>query len=274
MDSDDAIFGQHPLRWLVEQARMRELDATPVVAPESSMEHVGAVNDLDAAYASGAGVRLQPRSWPSVDRAALDGLLEVLVMAEPDIDLFLELGESSGPIAERAAIAEVNAVAAAHDFRSISVGVSAFPDLAGVARGVSEFSRSDLEVFLTVRDEVNVEIGFADTAIQRADQVDLGVDPKLLTISAVLRYTTADHWLIAKGGLFKASGGRSEGGAALVPALDLLVGHSEYRTPFGTEADDWIDQVRASSASPGNPQTWRKWGTLRHLRVTASQLAT
>lgn len=273
LDSDDPIFGAHPLWWLVDQARTRGLDATPVLSPESSPEHVAAANQVHAAYSPGIAIRLQPENWPSIDRTVIERLLARLEAAESEIDLFLELGDAAGPVAERAAIAEVGSLVAEFDFRSISVGVSAFPDLAGVARGVSEFSRSDLEVFRAVRDGVAIEIGFADTAIQRADQVDLGVDPKLLTISGILRYTTAKHWLVAKGGLFKASGGRSEGGAALIPALNLLVGHPEYRTPIDTETDDWIDEVLAGAASPGNPQTWRKWGTLRHLRVTASVVA-
>lgn len=273
VDSDDQVFGVHPLRWLVDESHARGLRATPVVAPESSSQHVAAVNDLHRSSGRGVAIRLQPEAWPSVDPSALQRLLDALVATEAEIDLFLEVGEAGGPIAERAAITEVNAVASARSFRSLSVGVSAFPSLAGVPRGLSEFPRTDLEVFLVVRNGVSVEVGFADTAVQRADQVDVGVDPKLLTISASLRYTTAKQWIIAKGGLFKAPGGRSKGGKALPPALDLLVTHPEYRTPFGTETDDWIDEVRAGSATPGSPQTWRKWGTLRHLRITASQLA-
>jgi Beta protein len=62
---------------------------------------------------------------------------------------------------------------------------------------------------------------FGDYAVAHPDPSRGDVDPKVMSISAGLRYTIDDEWLVAKGGLYKATGGRSLGGEAAIPVAGV-----------------------------------------------------
>ncbi|WP_130178684.1 hypothetical protein [Cryobacterium sp. SO1] len=161
---------------------------------------------------------------------------------------------------------------------SRTVGGAGFPDTTGLARGVSEHLREDWTLFQAVFAKRKLAglspMDFFDNAIQNPSFIDVGVDPRFLSISALMRYTTSDRWLIAKGELFKGPAGKSRGGAALIPALDLLVAHPSFGDPILTAMDTWVGDVLSGRATPGGPETWRTWGTLRHIESVSHQLAT
>ncbi|MDT7705851.1 MAG: hypothetical protein QOG20_1458 [Pseudonocardiales bacterium] len=57
---------------------------------------------------------------------------------------------------------------------------------------------------------------FGDYAVAHPDPTSADIDPRVMSISAGLRYTIDGEWLVAKGGLYKGTG-RSLGGAAAIP---------------------------------------------------------
>jgi len=278
LDSDAPIFGGiHPLVWLVEACAADGTFLTPLVTAASTPAFVAATKYLHDTYDIGTGIKLTPAEWLTVDPAPMATLVTALGIGDSRIDLFVDCASTFGPLVHRSLMAELEHQERGRSFRSTTVGAAGFPDTAGLAKGVSEFDRDDWMLYLQVaaaRNPLQFELpGFFDNVVQNPDSVEVGVNPRFMSISAMLRYTTDDQWLIAKGDLFKGPAGRSKGGAALIPALKVLVAHPKYGTPISSKLDTWVAEVLATTSAPGGPQQWRMWATIRHLDVVVTQLS-
>lgn len=277
LDSDPLIGGKHPLEVLVDEADSLGLTLTPMTDTSSSSAQYKAIRDLHTRYQRGAGVRLAQEVWTTVDSAALAAVQRDTALQPTDIDVFVDFADAAGPVITAAVASEVAALQAA-GYRSVTIGGAAFPNVAGVSRGVSEFDRTDWLTFEDVHARLsgagdNEAPNYFDHLVLDPQSIDLGIDPRFMSISATFRYAIADKWLFAKGQLFKGQGGSGIGGAALPPALTVLRGHPKFGSPVGSQADVWIDEVIAGTATPGNPSKWREWATVRHIEVTESQVS-
>jgi hypothetical protein len=278
LDSLGPVFGgRHPLEWIVEEAATHSLGLIPFVQASSDPSTIAAAAAIHARRGTGAGIRLTPNEWVSINPRVLAGLLTSVGVAANETDVFIDVSREFSVVIARGVLTELTAQDAAYAFRSRSVGGAAFPDTNGLAKGLSEFSREDWNLFVStyrVRLAADATVpDFFDNVVQNPD-VEVGaVDPRLLSISALFRYTTDGDWLIAKGDLFKGSGGRGIGGAAMLTPLTLLRAHPKFTIPIRTSTDDWIDAVVAGTKSPGNPEAWRRWATERHLTVVAHQVS-
>lgn len=278
LDNVLPVFGgRHPMTWLIEEASTHGLTLAPFVGPGSAATTVAAATDAHVRLGRPVGLRLPTDDWVTVDPTRIPRLLKMIAVVPGDVDLFIDAGHGFGPLTRSGAIAELSAQDATYSFRSRTLGGAAFPDTQGIAKGLSEIDRQDWTLFREVyRHRVGAglpAVDFFDNAINNPS-VDVGlIDPRILNISAIFRYTTDGQWVVDKGDLFKGNGGRSRGAEAMVDSLTLLVAHSDYGAPIRTAADDWIDGVVARVNSGGNPEAWRKWATLRHVQVVGHQLA-
>lgn len=277
IEKERPVGGKHPLQYLIDESDARNVTLVPLINSASTPEALAAATAVHAASGRGAAIQLPQVDWTTINATALTGLLTALAMTPSDIDVVVDFEGAAGPVTEVALIAELASLRGIGWFRSVTVGGTAFPDLAGVPQGTSEYPRTEWNVYASVRGKIAQQgvstPDFFDHVIHNPELTELGVDPRFLSISAHFRYAVADKWLVAKGKLFKGRGTTSMGGAALVPALSTLIRHPEYASPVRSHADDWIEAVVAGKESPGAPQKWREWGTVRHLEVAASQLA-
>ena len=90
-----------------------------------------------------------------------------------------------------------------------------------------------------------------------------------MRMSASIRYTTADHWLIVKG-----KNVRQYGFDQYFELCRTLVELPEYSGENFSWGDRFIMRCARGSGGPGNATTWRKVGTNHHLTLVAQQLAT
>jgi len=277
LDSTGPVFGgSHALAWLIDEAATHDLHLIPFVQSNSDARALTAAADVHARRATGIGIRLRVEDWVSINAGALPAVLSRLGLAATDADVFVDVEREFSVVVAAAVTTELSAQDGAYTFRARAVGGAGFPDTTGLAKGLSEFSREDWKLFASTY-RARFATGattpdFFDYAVNNPAS-EVVIDPKLLSISALFRYTTDDAWLIAKGDLFKGSGGRGIGGAAMLPPLTLLRAHPTYTVPIRTATDDWIDAVVATVGSPGNPEMWRRWATERHLAVVAHQIA-
>ncbi|WP_170323126.1 beta family protein [Gordonia effusa] len=277
LDRNDAVQGKHPLTYLIDEAGTHSLELTPLISSISTQGHLAATSTAHRTFGRGAAIQLPQADWTTINPSALSTLMSTVSLTPGEIDVIVDFETSDGPVTEVAAIAELASLRSLGEFRSVTVGGAGFPDLAGVPQGTTEYPRKEWNVYTSIQNKLFqqgiVTPDFFDHAIQNPDLIELGVDPRFLSISATLRYTVAEKWLVAKGELFKGRGTSSKGGAALIPPLEALVRHPEYATPTRSLADDWIDAVIAKSETPGAPQKWREWATVRHAEVTVFQLS-
>ncbi|KQQ52097.1 beta family protein [Plantibacter sp. Leaf314] len=277
LDTEEDVHGTFPLTWMVDEAAKLGLELIPMTSPGRSTAHYAAVSAAHGKYGLGVAIRLAPAEWLTIDPSAINTLGATLGIPQSEVDVFSDFESESTAITSQSAYNELLALSRFAAFRSITTGGAGFPIVTGTPRGISELPRSEWQVFSSVHAKARaagtVKPDFFDYGILNPQSIDLGVDPRFMSISAALRYTIEDDWLLAKGELFKGQGGSGKGGAALPPALRVLAAHPAYRTPISSQADDWIDQVIAGTTTPGAPKAWREWGTVRHLEVVEHQLS-
>lgn len=278
LEKDDPVAGLHPAEYLIREADARSVTLTALVSAASSAAHLAAAAGVHASTGSGVAIQLPQADWTTINPATLSGLMSTLSVVPGEVDIVVDFEGADGPVTVVALVSELASLRILGEFRSITVGGAAFPDLAGVPQGTTVFPRKEWLTFVEVQrrlqDHDLPTPDFFDHVVQNPDLIELGVDPRFLSISATMRYSVSESWLIAKGELFKGRGTTSKGGAALITPLTALVRHPEYATPIRSLADDWIDAVVSGADTPGAPQKWREWATVRHLQVAAHQLST
>jgi Beta protein len=107
---------------------------------------------------------------------------------------------------------------------------------------------------------------FGDYAI--AHPVPTELDPRTMRMSASIRYTTAENWLILKG-----RNVRQYGFDQYFELCRTLVTRPEYAGEDYSWGDRFIARCARGAGGPGNATTWRKVGTNHHVTLVAHELA-
>jgi hypothetical protein len=268
---------RHPLDVIIEDAESAGLPLVPVVSPLRDPHYLSAAGRSHATNGRGICIRLNPPDWPAGrgNTEELEDLMKLLDVQPDQVDLVLDLGhEVHSGLADVLVRAELGSLVHADSWRSVTLVAGAFPkDLANMPKNtITSVERLDWQLYTEVAGEGARPPCFGDYGVAHPDPF-VGTDPKLMSISAAIRYTVADDWLVAKGGLFKGQGGSGRGGDALIPAAGLLAEHEEFCGRDFCAGDRWISQVAQAGAGGGNPERWRRVATNHHLTFVTGQIA-
>jgi hypothetical protein len=107
---------------------------------------------------------------------------------------------------------------------------------------------------------------FGDYGIQHPEPEEL--DPRIIRMSASLRYTTTDSWLIAKGRNVRDFGFKQFG-----TICRKLRRRAEYSGAGFSWGDNYISECGQGRETSGNATTWRQIGTNHHLAFVVNQIA-
>lgn len=271
--------GSHPLVSLINEGDQHGAQLIPVVSMGRDQAYRQAASQVVAHGQRGACVRLDSNEWPSATgMQLLDALLTELNIHPAEVDLVLDLSDevAGAPgLSLTAARNELIVLPNVQQWRSVTVAGAGFPkQLSEIARGVTPIARVEwiLHQALLAGPRLPRTPTFGDYAIAHPDP-SVNVDPRYMSISASIRYTIDDAWLVAKGQLFKGSGGLGSGGAAIQPLAQAIVSDQRFAGTGHCGGDDWL-AAAANGASGGNPEAWRRIGTLHHLTHVAKAVAT
>lgn len=277
LGTEGSTRGVHPLEWVLSECARLGMNVRPVLRATSSSAALAAARAHHAAAGTGVGVYVAIDDWETGASAAGRGLISSIGLADAVIDLFVDAGPAPSTASPVDLDAEVDALTAGRSFRSVTVGSAGFVDARAVPKGQMLHPRLDLTTWLStygLRAGLGKStVDFFDYGIENPWYFGGEVNPAFLSFSAFFRYTAGRQWVLAKGDLYKGSGGSGRGGEAMVDALTDLTRHPLYKDMFATESDGWIDQVVARTTGPSNPQGWRRWGTLRHIAITERQVS-
>jgi len=274
---DDGPLGNglHPLDWVISQAAAFGLPLIPTVSPTRTSAYRTAATVVIARDHRGACIRLQVAEWPVNLPGRIDPLLTELGVGAGDVDLVLDLGDETGPLALTVLRQQLASLPHRDAWRSLIVAGAAMPREMPAGKLVHVLSRDDWTRYLALRsgDPTPERIPtFADYAIAHPDPT-FDIDPRFMSLSAQVRYATGDHWLISKGPLWKGTGGAGIGGAAMPAVAAGLQAHPDYLGNHHCALEQWLGAITPQTGG-GNPMTWRRYGTLHHLTVVTEQLAT
>lgn len=281
-DEPEPGGSEDPMQSVLTDAAQEGLHLVPVVSPGRHPNYTTTAASVHQDTGVGVCVRLSPRNWPTSPTRAhvIDDLLVAIGLGPGDADLVLDLGEDvHGELATELAGIAIQTLPHAELWRSITLAGGSFPEnLSEIQKNrINRLPRLEQRLYEAVCTETAAAglrvPTFGDYAVAHPDPTQGDVDPKLINISASLRYTLDGEWLVAKGELYKGTGGRSLGGAAAVPVAEMIANAPEFCGPDFSAGDTWIDQIARGQANGGNPQAWRRAGTSHHLTLVAENLS-
>lgn len=188
-------------------------------------------------------------------------------------DLVVDLGElkNDGATSLLLARSVLASLPRRDEWRLIVIAAASFPeDLSGVNSSSSVvIPRREWTLWQALQRKPKLipeNLVFGDYAI--SNPLIRGLDPRIMRMSASIRYTLAESWLIIKG--------RNVGQYGFDQYFDLcrkLVNRPEYLGRQYSWGDDFIWRCAHDDSGPGNATTWRKVGVNHHITVVQRQLA-
>lgn len=271
--------GSHPLAWLTAEGNRAGAQLVPAVSLRRDPAYIQAAAGVIARDQRGVCIRLGSADWPSgIGPGPLTGLLDQLAVVPSDVDLVLDLAEQVAGAPELSVTAarnELSVLPHLHDWRSVTIAGTGIPRaLTDIARGLTVIERLEWTAYeaLLAGPPLPRTPTFGDYAIAHPDPI-VDVDPRLMSISASIRYTIDDEWLIAKGELFKGSGGSGRGGEAIRLPAQAIVSDSRFAGTGHCAGDEWLANTASGNGTGGNPEAWRRVGTVHHLTHVARTVA-
>ena len=228
----------------------------------------------------GIGLRLTRAEFEAGQLpSAIPAFLSTHDLSRSDVDLIVDLGAVEEMVVDGIA-ALTNAFLADvpnhQDWRTFTVSASAFPvSMGGVDRHSHDLvERSDWlawrdHLYSARRSLVRLPT-YSDYAIQHPLGVE-GFDFRFMQVSAAIRYTKEEHWLLVKG-----ESTRSVLPTAQFPQLAtrLVYGHLQQHFAgsthcFGCQA---IKAAADGVDGYGSAGAWRRLGTIHHLTAVMQGL--
>ncbi len=237
--------------------------------------------DLAAALAHqrhGIALRLTREEFESGN---LTGSLQAFMakhgLAPEGTDLIVDLGAVDEMIVDGVAALTAAFLSDVPDhrrWRTFTISACAFPMRGGVARNSDNLV--ERVEWIAWRDRLHKARGrlarlptFSDCAIQYPTGVE-GFDPRIMQMSASIRYAMPDDWLLIKG-----ESTRVTRPGVQFPALatKLVYGHlrSSFFGPAHCEGCKSMKAAADRAGGFGSAEAWRRLGTIHHISLVIQE---
>ena len=197
-----------------------------------------------------------------------------------EIDLIVDLGPIDSLITPGVAILTSDFLANVPDhtkWRTFTISACGFPpSMRGVQRNSYDFvERVDWKAWrdhlYAKRQGLSRLPTFSDCAIQHPSGVE-GFDPRRMQVSASIRYTSSDDWLLIKGESVRNIPTTQQ---FPILATSLAYGHLHQNFYQAAHCSGCTSIKRCAGGYPGlsSPESWRRFGTIHHITKVVQDLA-
>lgn len=241
--------------------------------------------DLEAALENrtrGLALRLRREEFEAGNlEETIRVFLDRYPLVPEDIDLIVDLGAVDDMVAvgvEAFAEAFLAGVPDHTRWRTLTLSASAFPLS---MRGVNRYSNAlvDRADWLAWRNSLHARRAtlsrlptYSDCAIQHPKGVE-GYNPKIMPMSAAVRYTTSDFWLLIKGESRDVTAFNVQ-----FPSLARNLVYGSLREYYyGADHCSGCEAIKRVADGEGGftrPEDWRRLGTIHHLTTVVQDLGT
>ena len=256
---------------ILEEGRSRLLRLVPVTGLTRTDAYQAVVR---TAGASDEGICVRLEAGDLEHAAQAKELASSLGFDLSHVDLLLDFKSISNDQVAALALAGRAIIAAVPElgrWRRLILAASAFPlDMSQFqSNRISRAPRAEWALFNAIArgDNRPARIPFfGDYAIQHPRPKE--IDPKIMNMTANLRYTSNGEWMI-----LKARNVKQYGYAQFNTICRTLIDRDEYAGGDFSWGDQYIERCARGQDGPGSATTWRKVGTSHHLTLVARQIA-
>jgi len=259
--------------------RLTNIDAIPVVTFQSSQSYMEAAVQHAGAASSGFCLRMRMRDFKEeIDQEQeLNRIQQALGLRDASaMDLVIDL-EDLGTSPEYGlhtarSIFSILPRADKFQWRRMILTAASFPKDLSDRDAATTFlqERKEWNLWLALQRKPGAlptrDLIYGDYAISNPITKDL--DPKKMVMSANIRYTSDQDWLILKGRSV-----RKYKFDQYFQLCEALVTRKEFCGGDFSWGDRFIEQCALAMQGPGNATTWRKVGVNHHLTFVATKLA-
>ncbi len=268
-----SLHGKTGADLVFDGASAASLPFVPTIGPQSQPATIAAALRNRQ---RGVALRLSTQSLGSPSAGA--GVLQFAKahgLSPSTTDIVVDLGALSNQdqfVVFAVAVAVLARVPNIASWRTLTIVASSFPaSTSAVASStVAMIDRAEWLAWQTLRAPpvaVSRLPTFGDFGIQHPAGVE-GFDPQTMQVSANIRYTTGNQWMIMKG-----VGSKKTPLATQYPKLARALTQSTHFAGSGhCDGCDDILSCAGGAGGFGSPTPWRRIGTAHHIETAATQL--
>lgn len=272
-DTEVMDNGIHPLTSILEDCRSKNVKIIPVTGSDRGTNYQAAVRLANQIDHLGICIRLEDDDFLDME-TVLNGLLEELETEANTIDLIIDFksilpGENKKNAIS--ALSVIKSIPYVNDWRTLTLCSSSFPESLSSIRSENTgyIERSEWLVWKTLKinkSKLNRMPSFGDYAIANPSYSE--IDPRFMQMTANIRYTGDNEYIIFKGRLIKRHGWEQ-----IYELCKQAVNHPQYCGKDFSWGDKHIFECANLECTTGNSETWRRVGTNHHLMFVVEQLA-
>lgn len=278
LDGETMPGGVHPVTYLFQEFSPLGMLSIPVVGIQRSSAYLNAVRDVIRRDKRGVCIRVDNNDLenPGTLSNGLNDLATYLDLKREQCDLIFDLKtlspETRGPMVF-AMNTILSLLPGIDKWRTLTLAGSSFPDsMMDVPQHTfHQLPRVEWEIWTAIvtRGGVPRLPTYGDYGVSSPSASGEGIDPRMMRMSANLRYTLDNTWLLLKG-----RNVRDHGFEQFRDLCRLLVGSQHFKGQDFSWGDNYIHEAAQNAAGPGNASTWRKVGTSHHLALVKHQIST
>lgn len=266
--------GTHHLKFLFQEFRNRNLNGIPVTGFTKMDQYKAAVRDIYTNDKKGICLRIESNELGSRElEANLDEFLNFYNISKEEVDIVIDLKniDSDDKNLYLLSISTIlnNSFPYISEWRNIVLSATSFPiNLSEIdANSIDSIERTEWLLFNELANNGLVrKIIFSDYCIANSEITE--IDPRFMQMSASIRYTHSNYWLIVRGRSIK-----TQGYIQYHNLCSNLITRQEYMGPTFSWGDRYINDCANNNVSTGNATTWRKVGSNHHFEFVVSQLS-
>lgn len=270
------ISGKSPMNSLIMDIRRHGLHFIPVTGFKRCPSYQEDIKSIIKEEDSGVGIRVTSDDFDNLEKKLIEFIAELTITpSATDIIIDLEYvvpgEEVKNLIATRHALSEIKKIASWRSIILCSTSIPEFlPPTPKEENSFIRIPRSDKKLWSLLNDS---SVTFGDYGV--ANPKILDIDPKKMTVSANIRYTSTDDFIISKGKSI-----RKKGWGQIIPMTQELISLKEYCGMDYSEGDKYIWYTanelllkKDGSSKTGNSETWRTVGTNHHITFIVNELS-
>lgn len=266
--------GVHHMEFLFEEFRNLGLNGIPVTGFSKMKEYKEAVKQIKNHDEKGICLRIESSELASKFLSNnIDDFLSYYNVSKNEVDIVIDLKNITSDEKDFYLLSLTtiinNSFPYINEWRNFIISATSFPqNLSEIeADSIDSIERAEWLLFNSLINNGLVrDITFSDYCIASSETTEM--DPRFIQMSASVRYTYNNYWLIVRGRSVKTKG--------FIQFHNLcknLIVRPEFSGAGFSWGDNYIFDCASNSVSSGNATTWRKVGSNHHFEFVVNQLS-